>query len=143
MDSITVAGAESAVLIGVAGYTAWSNTLIGGAPPIVRAYYERASHPRPGDLVVETSSLGLRIRDGRQPETCVGILERRTVETLPYLDDDGNPDPEGGAYDEEAWYIRLLVQPEAEPYRWTNATFVAIPRTMAEMREFRGERVHS
>lgn len=128
---------ETAVLVGVAGYTAWSNCLVGNQAPRVKAYYERTSKPQPGDLVVETSSLFLRMRDEREPEVCVGVLVKREVETITGDDEGDYEYPRS----EEAWYIKSLSRPDdVEPFRWVNATFVSIPRTSAEREEFYGGR---
>lgn len=126
---------KAAVMLGVAGYTAWSNSLIGAAPPSLRNYYDRASNPQPGDLVVETSSFWIRMRDGNRPFVCVGRLVSHAVEQVPYVfDDDHVPDPDDDlTYNEEAWYVDLLSDPDRkEPFRWMNASFVAIPTTLAD-----------
>jgi hypothetical protein len=43
---------ELAVALGAAGYAAYRNCLVGNPAPMVRCYFDRASNPRPGDLVV-------------------------------------------------------------------------------------------
>lgn len=128
-----------AVQVGVAGIVAWRNTLVGGGAPVVRAYFERASHPRPGDLVVETSSFGLRIRDDREPHVCVGTLLREVDEVLTYDSEEGDEGGDPETYVERAVYIQPLAYPEGHEFRWTNADFAAIPRTLKESREWRGE----
>jgi hypothetical protein len=44
-------------LLAVAGFQAYSNSLVGNPAPEVRAYFERAHNPQVGDLVVETSTI--------------------------------------------------------------------------------------
>jgi hypothetical protein len=130
---------EMLVQIGIAGYTAWSNTLVGNQAPRTKAYYERAGKPEIGDLVVESSSLLLRLSRGSADMTQhVGILVDHKVETLTYTPQEPEEEPE--TYQEEAWYVRsLLAEDDAEPGRWVNATFVAIPRTPQEYAEFHGD----
>lgn len=128
---------SAAVLIGSAGLTAWSNCLIGGAPPAIAAYYRRASEPQIGDLVVESSSFFLRCSRNDRPFTCVGTLVKHELEALPFAADPDNPEQDQGTYTEDAWYIDILSAPEGtEPFRWVNASFVSIPRTIAERFEW-------
>lgn len=130
---------EMAVQIGVAGYTAWSNCLVGNQAPATKAYFDRAGSPRVGDLVVETSSLWDRMRGGREPEVCVGVLVAHEIETVAYETDPDDPYDEPGTYEEDAWYVKVLARPDdIPPFRWTNASFVAIPRNLQERMEFRG-----
>ena len=90
----------------------------------MKAYKERITHPQPGDLVVETSTFGIRERDGNA-HSAVGTLVERVTETLPYGDEAPGEDPE--YYTEEVWYVTPYLGGEA--VRWVNAHFVAIPAT--------------
>lgn len=125
---------EMAILVGEAALAAYRNTLVGAAAPVVNAYFERASKPVVGDLVVETSSFGIRRRDDKEPEQCVGFLTKRETESWETHDEEVGT--QRGT--EEAWYITLLSDPERE-LRWTNATFIAVPHEHGQYHHWTSE----
>ena len=101
----------------------WMSVLVAGPAPAVRERYERMKAYRPGDIVVETSTLyGLLRRDpDLLDERWDGqfIRYRETVrEWVPY--DDNAPD---GYW--ETFYV--CVNPDGTEYRWFNAELCAVP----------------
>ena len=120
----------AAAMLGAAGLAAYRMTLVGNAAPIVSAYFERASRPEVGDLVVESGTFARHEREGKAHET-VGFLVEHGEDT--YYDDAEGPwsaDERRGT--EEYWLIRPFAG--GDPVRWTNAEFISIPRTSAESR---------
>jgi hypothetical protein len=103
------------VALGAAGHAAYTNCLIGGAPPVLRAYYERATHPRPGDLVVEVSSFTRRFRYDDEPHIAVGRLV---------------------SVRDDQWVIASLIDPDEPPTSWGNCQWVAFPADPMQAREF-------
>lgn len=106
----------------------WHSVVVGDPCPGVRERYERMKAPRPGDLIVETSTLyGLMHRD---PDLLDDrwdgqfIRYRETVrEWVPYPADETNDNPPGGYW--ETFYV--CVNPDGTEYRWFNAELCAVP----------------
>lgn len=124
---------EIAIALGSAGITAFRNTLFGQPTPRQQNYHRRASNPKPGDLVVETTSFASKCRASTHPEWCVGTLVAHAQEFIKY-DEINHTEGEPDGYHEEAWYIKLLVEesPVWDSHRWINCEFIAIPRTPQE-----------
>jgi hypothetical protein len=129
-------------LIAVNGYAAYRNTLVGNPAPAVRSAFERMTHPVPGDLVIETTSVptwrAISLNVDASPGSTLGILLRVTQEPVVSQDEldrmhaDGDywTKPDETLADvptERCWYIKPL-DPTCEhaEYRWRNADFVAI-----------------
>lgn len=126
---------ETAAALGAAGIAAYRMTLVGHAAPIVEWYRERITHPEPGDLVVEVSSFDGRAARGLAHEA-VGTLFWHGTAT--YRDDVEGPwTEEERTGREEFWDVIPLTG--GESVRWTNAEFIAIPRSPAQAREWSKE----
>lgn len=121
----------AASALGAAGCAAYSLTLVGHAASVAVSYRERIMNPQPGDLVVETSSFPMRDRKG-YGHVAVGTLTSSGVEHIVVPPNDDEPD--GWEYDEMAFYVAPFVG--GDPIRWTNAEFIAIPRSIDQKREW-------
>lgn len=104
--------------------TAWSNVLIGNAPPVVKAAYQQMSNPSPGDWVAELTTMGMR---GRSSLDAVGILEEIARERVEFSDPDfvWDETEDGPHPTETIYYIRTM---DGRRFRWSNATIIAAPR---------------
>lgn len=100
---------ELTLRLAVAGYEAYSNSLVGNPAPRVQRYYERASHPQVGDLVLEISRgfHGRWDRDRFGELVHIGQEHGDTVYRVARW-----PEDEDGV-----WVTN-----------WFNASFIAIPR---------------
>lgn len=129
---------QAAVTIASAGLAAYWNVAFGGRTPANDNYYQRATNPRPGDLVVERSSFAIRVARDQWPEICLGTLFETKSEWVLYemsKEDKVGLDPDELGHRDTATYIQLWVSPApAELTRWTNCDFIAIPRTPTETR---------
>lgn len=123
---------DAAILIGTNGIQAYWNALFGHQTPAQEAYCKRASEPRPGDLVVEHSSFGIRLKLNDHSEICVGTLVERKSEWVDWEfeteEEKEGLSPEELRYREDAWYIKLWVNPEDSlPTRWTMQRLLQFP----------------
>lgn len=134
----------------------YSATLVGHPAPVVQHMYDWMKHPRPGDLVVETSTAYYpveRTRDrfpGQWPFERMGYLIEVRQE-LAHTDEEWAAwqektrqdninvgiDPEFGLDDPReiepaAWYIQYGPFPDAV-CRWVNCSFLAVP---TDIRQF-------
>lgn len=107
-------------------YNAWSNVLIGNAPPDVQMAYERMRNPVVGDWVFEATTIyGMRHENATDLDG-IGILEEDTREPFVFTDPDfiwdeeseGKPHPT-----ERVFYIRTM---DGRRFRWVNARLIAI-----------------
>lgn len=121
-------------LIETLAYNLYRNTLIGNAPPNIQEAHDDLTHPKPGDLVVEISTIynqGARGRDGMEPRGLCGIgrLVRKCSEPFcsmqEWIDVHGGEEAEP-IPEEHVWYI-LLEFDDGREYRWTNAVFIKVP----------------
>lgn len=130
--------------LAVAGYQAYSMSLVGNPAPSVRRYYERVTEPRPGDLVLEITTFG------RDPWAAAGLGELLEVTEEPIMSEDehhamireGNyfkhPDEKYDAVPiERVQYIEPLDPDLPRRFRWVNAEFIALPSDKIR-RELRG-----
>jgi hypothetical protein len=111
-------------LIEALAYNLYRATIVGDPAPFVRELGTRMANPQPGDLVLETTTL-------RRPNSYgarLGRLLRIVDEPFPDW-----PDDEGDAPLERVWYITL---PDGREYRWTNASFIAVPTEIIETLPF-------
>jgi hypothetical protein len=103
-------------LLEASAYTVYMATLIGNAPPAIRALSAWLKHPQPGDLVLEISTIHQADRVGR-----LGILERVEQE---YADPEDAALPEADRPGTEpVYYLRGL---NGRPARWFNASFIRV-----------------
>jgi hypothetical protein len=107
-----------------------SAALVGNPAPKVAEMYARMSDPRPGDLVMEVTSL-FRLRDVDTRIKGFGILVEHRKEWAE-TDAEWEAMVEAGEVGEDdrfvddAWYVQY--GPAAEDVcRWTNCQFVAVP----------------
>lgn len=118
-------------------YHLWSATLIGNPAPIVRHMYERISHPRVGDLVIETSGI-FRFRDDLETRTqALGILLEHRREWW-HTDEEWARELAEEPYEDErptedAWYVQYGSSAE-DVCRWTNCDFITVPIDLDEFR---------
>jgi hypothetical protein len=102
-------------------YQAYMGTLRGNGAPIDKALFEVFTKPRPGHLVMETSTIYMHDRD----EHRFGRLLRKASEPM-YTREKW---AEGGGTDndpipsEVVWYIE---KPDGTEYRWVNASFIRV-----------------
>lgn len=113
-------------LLAVNAYHAYSHTLVGNAAPKVQAAYERMTHPMPGDVVLETSTIWTWAKhvDEEPMKQCpyLGVLLRTAREPYPR---DPEEQSEEVVATELVYYIRPIDGSVPE-YRWTNANFIAL-----------------
>ena len=103
----------------------YHSTLVGNPSPSAKGLYERLTHPKPGDLVVETSTAWMKHLD---QFAGIGRLKEDTREKL-------YPTPEEALehgwenYDEcpteRIWYIELIFD-DGRLFRWHNANFIVV-----------------
>jgi hypothetical protein len=116
-------------LIGMARHL-HSATLVGNPAPIVKEMYERITHPRIGDLVMEGSTPYRKDVDTRIKG--LGILvERRyewweTDEEWEQVKAEDSSVSDEDRLTDEAWYVQYGPGP-SDVCRWTNCSFVALP----------------
>lgn len=106
-------------------------TLVGNPAPSVAQMWARMKEPRPGDLVMETTS---RFRG--DPDTTIkgfGILVVHREEWASTDQDwaaevarEPGIDPIRDRFHEDAWYVQYGPQPE-DVCRWENCDFVSVP----------------
>lgn len=106
------------------GYQAYKNSLVGNPCPAVRDYFQRVTHPQPGDLVLEITA------QNAQPIDRVGRLISVGMENPPpeVLSEEDYDEEEWGRpyppYQEQVWRIRTF---DGREFRWWNANFIVIP----------------
>lgn len=101
---------------------AYGASLVGNAAAATRALYDDLNDIRPGRMVVEITSLGMRSYLDN-----LGTLLRVTDEPVVFSDpnfiwdekEEGRPHPT-----EKCTYIKTL---DGREFRWTNARFIAVP----------------
>lgn len=120
----------------VSAYQVYLDTLHTCGAPITRKLADAIQNPKPGHLVMETSTIYMPERD----ESRFGRLLRKTREPC-YSSDEWRAQ---GGKDEEpiptesVWYIEL---PDGREYRWVNADFIRVldePALTMSQLEFRG-----
>ena len=101
---------EESYLVAIAGYELYRHSSLGSRPkmPLTEALAERMAKPRPGDLVLEVSTIA-GLRPDRWDPDRIGRLVRHEGE-----------DPG------DRWVVAPLHDPEREQ-GWQNARFIAIP----------------
>jgi len=106
------------------GLQAYQNSLVGSPCPAVRAYYQRVTKPRPGDMVLEITNQAAPLID-RIGRLISVETENPPPEVLSEEDYDegewGRPYP---PYQERVWRIRTL---DGREFRWWNANFIMLP----------------
>jgi hypothetical protein len=112
-------------LLAMSAYQLWIAMLHGGDVPSHDVMRARMKAPEVGDIVMETSTIGHRIRD----HVRIGRLLRVTREPVftPEKWAEGGGTPDEPIPDERVVYIKPLVAdvPGGE-YRWTNADFIVV-----------------
>ena len=119
-------------LLKSSAYAAYSSNLIGG-PPISHWRYEWFKNPRPGDLVMETSTVWMDERDPFR----FGYLVSNNFE-FRHSDEEWKEALANGDYDEKLdkrpteriWRIKLLT--DGSEYRWENADFIRVTEGLRE-----------
>jgi hypothetical protein len=103
---------EESYLLAVVGYELYRSALGGDHGSQRAAMRDRMMAPKPGDVVLEVSTLG-GLRPDRWDPDRIGRLIRTEAE-----------DPE--AQEPDRWVVTPLHDPEREQ-GWQNATFIALP----------------
>lgn len=102
-------------------YNAWRASLAmhGDQAPAAEAYHERASNPRIGDMVIESSTIHYAQNDLKG----VGILVDIADEPVDYGDYVWDEEAEGRPHPtERVYYLRTL---DGSLQRWVNAGIIA------------------
>jgi hypothetical protein len=121
-------------LVRAGAYALWQSATTGGST-FSQATYKWVTEPRPGDLVMEVSSIGLSVKDddrigylvSHQKEPCftpeewekkvgVGVAARK--EKVP-----------------EEWIYRITRLTNGQEVRWENARFIRVPERLNDMFE--------
>lgn len=137
---LTDAEAQLLRFVAEAGHAAYMATLVGDPAPIVKRMGDRIRDPRPGDVVLETSTFYQR---NWRPSALGQLILTRDEPFLDrvefceaHLDGDywNDPDetyPEFAArHTERVWYLRPLAGVGGPClHRWSNASFIALPVT--------------
>jgi len=122
--------------LAMSGYAAYSNSLSGAQTPAMRAFFERATHPQVGDLVLEITSAWAWRRNSSSPGASLGVLLRRTSEPVITAEALAELHAVGEYYrhagetiddipKEDVIYIRPL-DGSFEECRWSNCQFIAL-----------------
>lgn len=104
--------------------------MVGNPAPIVTRMSDRIRNPRPGDLVVESSTRYRHDPDSRLKAFGI-LLEHREewwetdAEWEAYKAEDGTITDEDRRTD-RAWYVQYGPDP-GDVYRWVNCSFVVVP----------------
>ena len=104
-------------------YRAYTALLIGGAPPVTKAMYERMTRPQPGDLIIELSTCPRLMRAEAEPDDPTWDWQFVTYvrsEVRTYGEDEGSLTEE----------IHVCLKPDGTMFEWTNARIVAVPTNM-------------
>lgn len=124
-------------LVGINGYMAYSNTLVGNPAPAIREQYLRTTNPVPGDLVLETSTYRhWAWQEDGDPGAALGILLRVVDEPVATQEEHAAMLAEGDYYvgdgetyadvpKERITYLRPLDGSVPE-FRWHNADFIRV-----------------
>ncbi len=106
-----------------AAYQTWRATLCAG-PQSIRELFEELRNPKPGDLVMETTTHGMKKRD---PLEGIGRLVSVMQEPMYTQEawkeagyDEGEPIPT-----ERIWIIELIFD-DGRQFRWRNAQFIKV-----------------
>ena len=109
-------------LIEVLAYELYCATLVGHQPPAISELFRRMNSPQVGDLVLETSSILARDRDGYR----LGKLIRVNYELVMSREEwvaSGESELDQIPR-HRVWTLEL---PNGEEVDWENATFIAVP----------------
>lgn len=123
-------------LIALNGYLAYRHTCVGQPAPVVAKAFERLTHPVPGDLVLETSTVHRWLHSDLSPGHALGWLLRDVREPCVTQDALDEMHKEGDYYTslietladvptERVIYIKPL-DGSIEECRWTNADFIVV-----------------
>lgn len=113
-------------LLIASAYAAYTSSLIGG-PSIAHERFEFFKNPKPGDLVMEVSSMFMRSHDAYR----IGYLVSDAME--PYGTDEwweeNKADYDGKRPQERTYRIKRLIG--GEEFRWTNASMIRVVTKIA------------
>lgn len=106
----------------VSAYNLWLSSL--NVTPYLHRVFQFMSNPKPGQLVMEISTIYCRDRD----DTRLGRLLKTSMEPMYTREearnhgyDDDEPIPE-----KNYWYIDLIFD-KHRTFKWSNARFIAVP----------------
>lgn len=137
-DFAAVTDAFACRLIALNGYVAWSNTLVGDPAPKISEQFQRSNDPRPGDLVLETTTIFRwlpHVNVG--PGVALGWLISKEDEPIMSREDFDAMHARGEHYNaedetyeslptESVYTLRPLDNSEIEEQRWVNANFIRV-----------------
>jgi hypothetical protein len=103
-------------LVCINAYRTYLGTLHGCSAPVTKKAYAFYAEPRPGDLVIETTTIYDRERDAER----IGRLLRVVHEPL---------DPAEPEYVCKVWCIEGL---DGSEYRWHNASFIRVAESLSD-----------
>ena len=117
--------AEAVDLLRGSAYQLWLASLCGNAPKHLRDLSEELKDPKPGDLVMETTTFRMKAHN---PLEGIGVLEgvgeapyfstREQARAAGYKDDEPLPT-------RKVWDLRLIFDGN-RPFRWENAMFIKV-----------------
>lgn len=104
----------------------WSSVLVGNPAPRVAERLKRMENPRPGDFVIECSTIYALLNGRYDQETAESLWDSQLVkfvreDTIVHRYE-GDP----GSYPEKAF---VCEKPDGAEFNWTNAQLIAVPMT--------------
>lgn len=131
--------------LAILGYSIYTTTMVGDPAPFVRRLAERMRAPRPGDLVLETSTvfrldrgdwdsaaLGYFLREADEPACTREEWDAEQAEEAAWCAEHHPGEPfEPEPYEpriERVQYLQRL--DDGGEFRWHNAEFIALPTTL-------------
>jgi hypothetical protein len=113
-------------LMEVTAYNLYSACLVGNPAPFVARLYEQMKSPQSGDVVLEVSTIYDESRTGTRLGRLVRVAAEPVFTATEWAEGGGRPDEPIPT--ERVWYIAL---DGGREFRWTNATFIRVPETIA------------
>lgn len=108
-------------LLEITAYNAYTVSITGLSGNL-RALNGRMREPKPGDWVVEMSTIYYEDRNGTRFGTLVRVADEPVYPEEQRAELGFGPDEPMPT--ERVWYVRLL---DGREFRWTNASFLAVP----------------
>lgn len=111
-------------LLEVSAYAVYKATLIGNPPPFIEALGKEIANPHVGDLVMEVSTFGARVRNGRGIGRLLRIEERPVTSPEEWAAGGGKPDEPIPTH--RCYVIAPLDDDGPPEVAWEDATFIKV-----------------